>query len=120
MTRVIGCPAKVKVGDRWLTFAQMSKLCGKSAQCLRYRVLVGGLKPAMAMKLPLPERREQSEKKRSILTLNGDPIKQKDLARLAGVSECMMSKRLHQMGMTPEQAVVAPIIGHRRKSKQGV
>jgi hypothetical protein len=120
MTRAIGSPARMKVGNEWLTFAQMSKRCGMSAPCLRYRVQVGGLKPVMAMKIPLRKREADIKPKRAVLIYNGLPIKQKDLARLAGVSECMMSKRLHQMGMTPEEAVAEPIIGHRRKSKQGV
>ena len=102
--RRTGLPERHKVGDEWLTIAEIAERCGFNPVTVYWRI---------KRKWPMDEVINRpvyggwvSPRGRG-LTLDGKPVTQRQLAEMAGVSEPLMSRRLNKLGMTPEQAVAA-------------
>jgi hypothetical protein len=92
------------VGNDWLTTGEIANRCGHNPSTVLWRIKRGW---PMDEVMNRPLRSGWVSRRGRGLTLNGDPVSQRRLAELAGVSEALMSRRLNKMGMTPEQAVAA-------------
>lgn len=102
--RSAGDPIRFEFRGEWLTATEIAARCGKPVSTVRWRL---NRKWPPDEVLHRPVRGGWVTPKGRGLTLWGEPVSQKELAQLAGVSPPMMSRRLNKMGMTPEQAVQA-------------
>ena len=110
--RAIGTPRCYRVGDEWLTISEIANRCDMKPNAVRWR-LNKGWDPIEAMKRPTYSGRARPGVQGGYY-LNGEPVTQRRLAELAGISEGGMSKRLKIEGMTPEKAVA---MGNRNPRK---
>lgn len=100
-----------KVGDEWLTAGEIAERSGHCPNTIQWRI---AHKWPIDLVMSRPLRCGWVTRTGSGLTYKGQPVSQKQLAEMAGVSQAMMSKRLTKKGMTPEEAVAA---GNYRVSK---